>query len=231
MGEGLHIGIILDGNRRFAKKKKMAEWRGHSYGAKKVMRLLDWCAELKVRELTLYSFSVENFKRPEKEKAEIFKLFRRHMKRLEKEEKFRKNGIKIRFAGRIGMFPSDITENMKRLMEKTKDNKGLVLNFAMGYGGRAEIVDAVRKICRMVKEGKIDVESVDEQTITSNLYIEDEPELIIRPGGEKRVSNFLIWQGYYSEWHFTDKLWPEFTKKDIKDAIDDFNRRERRFGE
>ena len=230
VGEGLHIGIILDGNRRFAKKEKMHLWIGHKYGADKVEELIGWCGELGVKELTLYSFSLENFNRPEKEKKELFRLFKESIKKFRNNKKIDEEGIRVRFIGRIEMFPKDIVEDMKDLMEETKENDKLVINFAMAYGGRQEIVDAVKKIAEKVKEGNLDVEGIDEDMITKNIYLADEPDMIIRSGGEKRVSNFLLWQSYYSEWYFTDKLWPEFTKQDLVNAIDDFKARERRFG-
>lgn len=229
--QGLHIGIILDGNRRFAKKRGMLPWKGHKYGADKVAELLEWCRELSIKELTLYSFSLENFRRPENEKKILFKLFRENIEKLEKDERIEKNGMKIRFIGRLEMFPPLLVKDMARLMEKTKKNNNYIVNFAMAYGGRAEIADAFRKIALEVKKGKISAEDIDEKIITKNLYLSSEPDLVIRPGGEKRVSNFLIWQSYYSEWHFTDKLWPEFTKSDFINAIADFRKRERRFGE
>lgn len=228
--KGIHIGIILDGNRRYAEKRHMPRWQGHSYGAKKVEELIKWCRELNVRELTLYSFSIENFNRQKKETEVLFKLFRKNIAKLKNDKKLTKNNVRINFIGRIEMFPSDMAKEMREVMEKTKKNKKYIVNFAMAYSGRAEIVDAVKKIALDLKERKVEIKDIDEKTITKNLYLADEPDLIIRPGGEKRASNFLIWQGYYSEWYFTNKLWPEFTKKDLIDAISDFEKRERRFG-
>lgn len=230
VGEGLHIGIILDGNRRFAKKSNIPMWKGHRYGARKIDELVDWSLELDIRELTLYSFSMENFRRVKKEKDVLFRIFRAYLKKLDRDERIEKQRIRINFIGRLEMFPKDIYEHMREIMERTMKNDNYTINFAMAYGGRAEIVDAAKKIADKVESGKIKIEEIDEELITSNLYLADEPDLIIRPGGEKRVSNFLIWQGYYSEWYFTDKLWPEFTKEDMIKAIDDYKVRERRFG-
>src|SRR3989344_3007689 len=181
-----HIAIILDGSRRYAMRSGLKPWQGHAYGTKKVEELLEWCKDLGIKELTLYSFSSENFKRGKKE--------------------------------------------MEEVMEKTKQNKGFKVNFAMGYGGRAEIVDSIKKIIKKIKNKKINERDIDEKLIAQNLYLQDEPDIVIRPGGEKRVSNFLIWQSYYSEWFFIDKLWPEFTKQDLIEVIDEFKERERRFG-
>ena len=155
---------------------------------------------------------------------------KRNLKKLIKGNSLEKEGTRINFIGRLKLFPKDIYEDMKKLMKKTRKNYGRIINFAMGYGGRAEIVDAMKKISKKVKEGKIKISEIDENIIQDNLYLSDEPDLIIRPGGERRVSNFLIWQSYYSEWYFTDKLWPEFTKSELIKAVKDLRTRERRFG-
>ena len=229
VGGKLHIGIILDGNRRYAKKKKIMPWEGHKVGADKVFELLEWGKKLNVSELTLYTFSIENFNRPEKEKKFLFNLFKENMRKLDR-GKLKKDGTRVHFIGRLDMFPEGLYEEMHKLMNDTRDNKDYKINFAMAYGGRAEIVDAVKKISMRVKKGELDETDICEELITSNVYLPDEPDLIIRPGGEKRVSNFLIWQSYYSEWYFTDKLWPEFTKEDFSKAIEEYMIRERRFG-
>jgi tritrans,polycis-undecaprenyl-diphosphate synthase [geranylgeranyl-diphosphate specific] len=228
--EKMHIAIILDGNRRYAKKLGKFPWQGHSEGAKKVKEVMDWCGELGIKELTLYTFSIENFERDEKEKKELMRLFRLSMKDLEKDKRIDERKIRIRFIGRLGMFPGEIQESMRAIMEKTKGNGNYTVNFAMAYGGRAEIVDAAKAICEKVKSGLMDIGDIDEDTVTENLYLSSEPDMIIRPGGEQRVSNFLIWQGNYSEWYYTEKLWPEFTKDDMIMAIEELKRRERRFG-
>ncbi len=128
------------------------------------------------------------------------------------------------------MFPKDVQESMKKIMEKTKDYSDYVINFAMAYGGRTEVIDATKRVAEMVKDGKIKVEDISEEIFSKNLYFDDEPDLIIRTGGEVRTSNFLIWQGAYSELIFLDKMWPEFEKEDLKKAIDEYGKRERRFG-
>ena len=226
-----HIAIILDGNRRYGRKKGMEAWKGHSFGAKKVEDLLKWCRDLGIKELTLYSFSMDNFKRPEREKKAIFGLFKKNFEKLEKDERLMKNGIKVRFIGKIGMFPKDIQESMQRLMEKTNENKRFKVNFAMAYSGKAEITDSVRKIINKLNNKSININDINEEMIKNNLYLGSEPDIFIRPGGEKRMSDFLIWQSAYSELFFLDKLWPEFTKEDLVDIIEEFKGRERRFGE
>ena len=226
-----HIAIILDGNRRYARKIGMQPWQGHSFGAEKVEDLLKWCRDLGIKELTLYSFSMDNFKRPEREKKAIFELFKKNFEKLEKDDRLMKNGIKVRFIGRLQMFPKEIQEGMQRLMKKTNENERFKVNFAMAYSGKAEITDSVRKIINKINSKEINIENVDEDLIKNNLYLSSEPDIFIRPGGEKRMSDFLLWQSSYSELIFLEKLWPEFTKEDLIWCIGEFKRRERRFGE
>lgn len=224
----MHVGIILDGNRRYAKKNNLFLWEGHRKGAEKVKELVEWCKNLSVNELTLYTFSLENFHRPKKEVVTLFGLFRKNLKELLKQKSFR--DASITFIGRLHLFPEDISKMMIAVTEKSKHNSKIRINFAVGYGGRAEIVDALKKIITNLKEKSLREEEISEEIITKNLYLPDEPDLIIRPGGEKRVSNFLLWQGYYSEWYFTDTLWPEFTQQEFSHAMADYQKRVRRFG-
>jgi len=225
-----HIAIIMDGNRRFSKRLMLKPWKGHEWGAKKVEKLLDWCKELRIKELTLYTFSVQNFNRPKVEFDYLMNLFRKEFERFKDDERIHKNRIRINFLGRLYMFPKNIQESMKALMDMTKDYGDYQINFAMAYGGRAEVIDATIKIAKDVKEGKLDLDKINEETFSRNLYSDHEPDLIIRTGGEKRTSNFLIWQSYYSEWVFLEKMWPEFEKEDLIEAINDFFKRKRRYG-
>jgi tritrans,polycis-undecaprenyl-diphosphate synthase [geranylgeranyl-diphosphate specific] len=225
-----HIGIILDGNRRFAKKLMIKPWKGHEWGAKKVEALLDWAAELGIKELTLYSFSMQNMNRPKEEFDFLMKIFEKEFARLENDERLAKEGIRINFIGRIHLFPKHIYECCMRIMEKTKHHSNYIINFAMAYGGREEVIDAVMKLSEDVKEGRLDPERINEDIFQNYLYTPDEPDLIIRTGGDHRTSNFLIWQSNYSEWFFLEKTWPEFEKEDLVKVIDKFNNRERRFG-
>lgn len=225
-----HIGIILDGNRRFSKKLMMKPWKGHEWGARKVEKLLDWCMELGVKELTLYAFSYENFSRPKEEFNYLMDIFRNEFTKLKKDPRLHEKRIRVNFIGRIWMFPEDIKHNMEELMMETRDYSDYIVNFAMAYGGRAEVIDAVKKISREIKEGRLDIGAINEESFSSFLYMKDEPDLIIRTGGEKRTSNFLIWQSSYSEWFFIEKPWPEFEKEDLLKAVRDFGSRERRFG-
>jgi len=225
-----HIGIILDGNRRFAKRLMMKPWKGHEWGAKKVEKLFNWCKDLGIKEATLYTFSIENFNRPKDEFDFLMKIFKMELKRLMKNEDVMKEGIRVNFIGRICMFNSGLETLMRQVMEKTKDNDRYIVNFAMAYGGRSEVVDATRKIAEQIKEGKLNIDQINEETFKNYLYTADEPDLIIRTGGEKRTSNFLPFQGAYSEWLFLEKTWPEFEKEDLIEAIAEYGRRERRFG-
>jgi tritrans,polycis-undecaprenyl-diphosphate synthase [geranylgeranyl-diphosphate specific] len=225
-----HIGIILDGNRRFAKRLMIQPWKGHEWGAKKVGKLLEWCDELGVKELTLYAFSMQNFNRPKEEFDYLMKVFREFFDDQENHKRIHENKIRVRFLGRIHLFPPDIHERMLRFMEQTKDYTEHQVNFAMAYGGREELIDAIKKIGRKIEAKEITDKEIDEELVSSNLYSDHCPELIIRTGGDRRTSNFLIWQSNYSEWFFLEKRWPEFEKEDLVRCINEFQQRERRFG-
>ncbi len=228
-----HIGVILDGNRRFAKKLMLKPWMGHEWGAKKFRQFLDWSRELGVQEVTAYCFSMQNFNRPKEEFDYLMNIFDKEFKELSSPEKvseLQKNGVRINFIGRIGMFPETVQKGMRTLMELTKENKPFVVNFAMAYGGREEVIDAVKKLGEDIKAGKVDMEKLNEDLFGNYLYITSEPDLIIRTGGENRTSNFLIWQSHYSEWFFIDKTWPELEKEDLAKVLQEFAERERRFG-
>ena len=223
-----HIALILDGNRRYGKKIG-SKLKGHVVGAKKVEKLFDWCKELGIKEITLYTFSTENFNRAKEEVDYLMNLFRKQFKRLKK--RLEKEKIRINFIGRLGLFPDDLRKEMEELIEETKDNDGFRVNFAVGYGGRAEIVDSIKKIIQKINNKEIGTKDVNEEMVSENLYLKSEPDIMIRPGGEKRMSNFLLWECAYSELFFIDKLWPEFEKEDLVKVIEEFKARERRFGE
>lgn len=223
-----HLGIILDGNRRFAKRLMQNPEKGHEWGYKKVKELLKWCKEFKIKELTVYAFSLENFDRPKQEFNYIMKLFKKAFNELSKEKDL--NKTKISFIGRIWMFSKDIQKIMLNLVEKTKNNKPFKVNFAMAYSGRAEIIDAVKKIAEQIKYNKLDPNSIDENIINKNLYLNSNPDLIIRTS-ETRLSGFLLWQSAYSELIFLpNKLWPELTKQDFISCLEEYSNRNRRFG-
>ncbi len=225
-----HIGIILDGNRRFAKRLMQEPWKGHEWGAKKVEHLFSWCKELGVKEMTLYAFSMQNFNRPKLEFDYLMKVFLEFFEKAKSNKSIHENKVRIRFIGRIHLFPQAVHAKMLELMEATKDYDSYFVNFAMAYGGREELVDAIKKIGRKIEAGEITDKEITEELVSKNLYIENEPEIIIRTGGDHRTSNFLIWQSWYSEWFFLQKTWPEFEKEDLVECIDSFMRRERRFG-
>ena len=225
-----HIGIILDGNRRFSKRLMMKPWMGHEWGAKKVEKLLEWIVDLDIKELTLYAFSVENFDRPKNEFDFLMELFTKEFERTISDKRVYENKVRINFIGRLNMFPKAVREKMVKLMEATKHHDKYIVNFAMAYGGRAEIIDAAKKIAKSIKDGSIDIDDINEKIIAKNLYLESEPDLIIRTSGEKRTSGFLLWQGSYAEFLFIDKLWPEFEKEDLVKAVREYKKRDRRFG-
>ena len=208
----------------------MKPFMGHEWGAKKVREFLKWCREFGIKEVTLFVFSIENFDRPKKEFDFLMDLFEKEFKKTIDDPEIYKDKVKIRFIGRIGMFPEKVRNTMKKLTERTKDHDRFIVNFAMAYGGRAEIVDAAKKLVRDVKSGDIDIEDIDVEMFKDYLYLKDEPDLIIRTSGENRTSGFLLYQGDYAEWFFVDKFWPEFEKEDFIKCIEEFKKRDRRFG-
>lgn len=221
-----HVAFVLDGNRRFAKRLMLEPWKGHEYGRKKVEELLDYANELGIKEMTFYVLSVENIKnRPKRELNYLYKIFSETFKEMDS-EKIEKNKINIKFIGNLSLLPEDLRNLCLRLEEKTKDNKNFIVNFAIAYGGRQEIIEAVKKILK----NKIKIEEINENLFGNSLFLKSEPDLIIRTGGEKRTSNFLPWQSIYSEWMFLDKTWPEFDKNDLIDCIEVYKKRKRNFG-
>jgi len=227
-----HIAIIMDGNRRYAKNLGLSEEEAYRRGKEKLEEVLEWCLELGIKILTVYAFSTENFKRSKKELDVLFKLCRQAIEDAYHDERIHKNGIKVNVVGKLELLPEDIRVAAEKLMEKTKNYRNYVLNIALAYGGRQEIVDAIREIARKVREGKIDPEDVDERTVSSHLYTKDvpDPDLILRTSGEERISNFLLWQLAYSELYFADVYWPAFKKEDFLRAILTYQQRKRRFG-
>lgn len=228
-----HIGIIMDGNGRWAKKRNLPRYKGHIEGAKTFRKIGEFAADLGVKCLTFYAFSTENWKRPQEEVDAIMELFREYLyeadeRSAENEEK----GITLRFIGDKSGIPEDIAALMNHIENISSDKSKVVLNIAVNYGGRHEIAGAVKKIAEKVKNGEIDVCDIDENTISQHLYTKNlpDPDLIIRPSGECRLSNFLTYQSAYSELWFSDVLWPDFTEDDLVSALREFERRNRRFG-
>lgn len=220
-----HIAIVCDGNRRYAKKIGIPQLIGHEKGYNKITELLKWCVELKIKEITLYCFSTENFNRNKTEVKYLFNLFRNKIKEFKKNKTIHDNKVKVSFIGRLSMFPKDMQKSMYEIMDLTKNYNNYKLNLALAYGSRSEIVDTFQKL---LNKG---IKKVDENIISKNLYVPENVDIFIRPGGEKRLSNFLLWQSSYAELFFTEKLWPEFTKEDLIDIINEYKIRERRFGE
>ncbi len=225
-----HVAIILDGNRRYAKKLGLNPIKGHEYGAKKLIDILKWLKEAGVKQATLYTFSTENMKRNPIEVGALITLFSASIKKALNDKRIEQNKTRIKFIGRLEILPKGMQKDMKELMEKTKNYSDFTVNFAMGYGGKAEIVDAAKKLAADAKSGRLKEEDITEETFAKYLYIADEPDLLIRPGGEKRLSNFLPWQLAYSEFIFLDKLLPELTRQDILDCISEYEKRDRRKG-
>ena len=220
-----HIAIIMDGNGRWAKKRNLPRSAGHVSGSKKFKEIARYCNKIGVKYLTVYAFSTENWRRPKDEVDAIMNLFRDYLK---DSANFKSENIMLKFIGDRNGMPDDIIELMNQAEIDSKEATGLKAYMAINYGGRDEIVHAVKSI---VNEG-IKSEDITEKTISDRVYTNDypDPELIIRPSGEYRLSNFLIWQSAYSEFWFSNVLWPDFTTDDLDRAIDDYNNRDRRFG-
>ncbi len=225
-----HIAVIMDGNGRWAKKRGLPRVMGHRAGMKAVKEIIKSCRELGIKYLTLYAFSSENWKRP---KAEVDALMRFLEEYIDKElRSFIKNGIRLNFIGRMGALPDFVRPKLKKAMEATADCGNMTLNVALNYSGRDEIVDAAKKFASQVKAGKLGADDLDEGSFSGFLYTagQPDPDLLIRTSGEMRISNFLLWQISYAELYVTPKLWPDFRRGDLIDAINEYRKRERRFG-
>jgi len=230
----IHIGIILDGNRRFAKRLMLRPWKGHEWGAEKVKELLRWCKGTGVKYLTLYSLSAQNiFSRPKREMDFLLKIFEKEFSEIaKKSHEAHKNKVRVKVIGRTNILPKSLQDAIAKAEKSTKNYKDYFLNLAVAYGGQEEITDAIIGIAKKVSAGAIKPEQINEELISRSLYTDGTPypDMIIRTGGEKRLSNFLLWQSAYSELFFVDKLWPEFTKEDFLKTIEEFKQRQRRFG-
>ena len=225
-----HVAIIMDGNGRWAKKRGLPKIAGHRAGAESVREAIKCAKELGIKVLTLYAFSTENWKRPKHEVSALFKLLANYIDR--EADSLDKNDIKVSVIGRTELLPEIAREKLREIMEKTKDNGSLNLVLALNYGGRSEIVDAVRKILKEFESGRIRPDEIDEDAFGNYLYTKGmpDPDLLIRTSGEMRLSNFLLWQISYTEIYVTEKLWPDFKKGDFKKAVADYQNRERRYG-
>lgn len=229
-----HVALILDGNRRWAKRHLTMPKDGHWKGADAVENLLDWCEEFDIKIITLYALSAENLDRNDEELDHLYELIRLRLEKLYGDPRIHKNQMRVKGIGRIEMLPDSIKEVLQRLDDATKDYDNHFLNIALAYGGQYELVDAVKKIGEKIKKGSLDVNQISKEEIESNLYTshlpQSSPDMILRTSGEKRLSGFLMWQSAYSELVFMDIFWPEFRKIDLMRAIRIFQERKRRLG-
>ena len=226
----MHIGFILDGNGRWATNRSLPRSVGHKKGAENVETILKSCKDLGISNVTLYAFSTENWSRPIFEVKALMKLFHYYLKK--KLTMLYQENVKVVIIGDIRPFPKVIKDYIKNIEELTKKNDGMLLNLAMNYGGRSEIVRATRRIVKAFSDGRVRLEDVDEELFAKHLYTngQSDPDLIIRTAGEKRLSNFLLWQSAYSELYFIEKSWPDFSRSDLTDALNEFKSRKRKFG-
>ncbi len=225
-----HIAIIMDGNRRWAKAKELATRDGHKAGADALENISKFCNEIGIKYLTVYAFSTENWKRSKEEISALMAILRVYVDSFLKEKN--KQNIKIKLLGDISGLSKGLQKSINKAIEITKNNTGLTLNIAFNYGGRAEIVRAMKNIAKEVKENKIDIDDINEELISNHLYTagQPDPDLLIRTSKELRTSNFLPWQLVYTEFYFPDKHWPDFGKEDLLEAIRVYQKRNRRFG-
>lgn len=226
----VHIAIIMDGNGRWARTKGRPRIEGHRAGINTVREIVKACSQIGVKYLTLYSFSVDNWKRPSREVAALMRLLQFFLRREIK--MLNENNVRLTAIGRLIDLPLGVRKELNYVSEKTAKNTGLNLNLALSYGGRTEIIEAIRRIGQDLKNNNIKIEEIDEKSFSNYLYTKNipDPELLIRTSGELRVSNFLLWQISYSEIWVTKTLWPDFDKKELLEAIEDFSKRQRRFG-
>jgi len=225
-----HIAIVMDGNGRWAKARKRPRFMGHKKGEKIVREIVRTCGELNVEYLSLFAFSSENWKRPEEEVKSLMGLF---MMALDREARsLSKNNVRLQIIGDLSQFSEKLQKKIKKVETLTAKNTGLRLIIAANYGGRWDVVESARQLAQKVKSGDLDANSISEETLSNHLATQafPDPDLFIRTGGEKRISNFLIWQMAYAELYFTDVLWPDFGADELVRAIEDFSSRQRRFG-
>lgn len=226
-----HIGIIMDGNRRWAKKKFLPSLAGHSRGAEIFKSTAIYCNKIGIKYLTVYAFSTENWKRSEDEVSYLMNLFKKYLSDTVL-EKFGFENIKIKFIGDISKFSAEMRKMIKKIETKSGKNNGMTLNIAINYGGREELTNTTKLIAQEIKDNKIDIKDISEEYLSKKLYNSDQPDvdLIIRTAGEQRISNFMLWQSAYAEFYFTSILWPDFNENELNKAINEYSTRVRRFG-
>jgi len=227
-----HLAIIMDGNRRFAKEQGINTVEGHKLGGEKLADVMEWCKETGIKILTVYAFSTENFQRSQKETTALMDLFVTNFYKLLSEKRIHQNKIRIRVFGQLSLLPPTVQKAAQEAMKSTKKYDSYFLNLAIGYGGREEIIQAIKKIAGDVKKEKLDINSINTNTMSSYLYTSDlpDPDFVLRTSGEERLSNFLLWQLAYSELYFSDVYWPAFKKTDFLQAIRTYQQRQRRYG-
>lgn len=229
-----HIAVIMDGNGRWAKKRGLPRTDGHKKGAEVFRQICQYASDIGIEYMTFYAFSTENWKRSEQEVCAIMDLLRAYLAEMQqREDENRTGGYRIRFLGAREGMPEDIVRLMDEAEERSRDKTRITINICVNYGGRDEIVHAVRTLCDRVKRGELEPADVSEELVADALYTagQPDPDLIIRPSGEVRLSNFLVWQSAYAEFYFDDVLWPDFTPADLDRAIAAYNQRDRRFGD
>ena len=226
----VHVAIIMDGNGRWAKKRLLNRVKGHQQGAKIVRTIVTACRDIGISYLTLYAFSTENWLRPKSEVAALMALLKQFL--ISEQKELMVNHIRLNVIGQIERLPQDVQHVLHETMALTKKNDKMCLNLALSYGGRAEIVKAVKDIVQKAKDGHIDIDAITSELISEHLYTSQipDPDLLIRTSGEMRISNFLLWQIAYTEIHVTDTLWPDFSREEFVNILRDYQRRERRFG-
>lgn len=227
-----HVAVIMDGNRRFASSLGLSPELGHQFGRDKIKEVLEWCFELGIKNLTIYAFSTENFNRSSNEVKTLMDLCKEELKKAFKDSRIHKNKVRIRIIGRLDTLPKDIATQAKNIMDQTEHYDKYSFNIALAYGGREEIIQAIQKIAKDVKSGKVKIEDIKESIFSKYLYTNGipDPDIILRTSGEERISNFLLWQLAYSELYFSDVYWPAFQKKDFLNAIKTVQQRQRRYG-
>ncbi|MEA2054079.1 MAG: polyprenyl diphosphate synthase [Candidatus Thermoplasmatota archaeon] len=227
-----HLAIIMDGNRRYALHRGLDLREGHRMGGDKLEDVMGWCHEAGIKGLTVFAFSTDNFNRPHEEVEHLMNLFEEDLKKMASDKRIHENKVRIRIIGQIGKLPDRVAKAAREVTKATENYGKYYFNIAIGYGGREEIVEAVKKIARSVKNGKIKPEDIKKEMISSYLYTSDtpDPDLILRTSGEERISNFLLWQIAYSELYFSDVYWPALKKTDFLKVIKSYQRRQRRHG-
>lgn len=227
-----HVAIIMDGNRRLAERRGLTPWDGHRLGAEKVEEVLEWCSDIGIKTTTAYAFSTENFNRPKEEVEKLFDLFEEYFNKVARDKRIHRRKTRVKAIGRVERFPERVRRAIRNAEEATKDYNNFFLNLAVAYGGRQEVLDAVKKIAEEVREGRLNIDEIDEKIISRRLYTAGlpDPDLVIRTSGEERISGFLLWQSAYSELYFCETYWPGFRKIDFLRAIRTFQQRKRRFG-